>query len=398
MDDRSTRSTHIGRVRMIRQCAVMVGGLGTRLGSLTASTPKPLLPVAGRPFLAWLLRELTRFGIEETILLTGFRTDRIRAALPDIAAHIPVNMRITISEEPGPAGTGGALWHARSLLDKRFLVCNGDSLFAANLAPLLSRPLPESEAALGHLLLRHVADAARYGIVEAACGRVTSFREKTGESRPAWINAGIYAFDQRILAHLSETCSLERDVLAPLASAGCLNAMQANGYFIDIGIPDDLALAQTSLPRHVLRPALFLSLGCIIKNRHRRNEIASRPEWVDGALDVIRLATESGWHVFILCSQSLEGKDPKTHRQIAEQVQNAGGTIDDMRYCSDKPQQDSLTDLITAWEINPKTALIIGTNAQETQAGNAAAATTHLFPGGNILSFLQPLLTAPASR
>jgi D-glycero-D-manno-heptose 1,7-bisphosphate phosphatase len=167
--------------------------------------------------------------------------------------------------------------------------------------------------------------------------------------------------------------------------------MQADGYFIDIGIPDDLARAQTSLPRHALRPALFLNLCCIVKHRHSRNEIASGPEWVDGALEALRLATEFGWHVFVLSNPS-----DAEQRGIAEKVHNAGGTI--CRYRAHKPQRDTLTDLITAWEINPKTALVIGADAEETRAGTAVGATAHLFPGGNILSFLQQHITPAASQ
>ena len=74
------------RPATVRQCAVLVGGLGTRLGALTADTPKPLLPCGDRPFLAWLLREFIRFGVEEFVLLTGHLSDRLRDSLAGIAA------------------------------------------------------------------------------------------------------------------------------------------------------------------------------------------------------------------------------------------------------------------------------------------------------------------------
>src|SRR4051812_49038980 len=122
----------------IRQCAVLAGGLGTRLGALTANAPKPLLPCGDRPFLAWLLREFIRFGVEEFVLLTGHLSEQVEARVQELTALLPRKVRVVIGREPARGGTGGALYHAREHLAERFLLCNGDSLFDCNLARLLS--------------------------------------------------------------------------------------------------------------------------------------------------------------------------------------------------------------------------------------------------------------------
>src|ERR1700744_2067651 len=93
----------------IRQCAILVGGAGTRLGALTATTPKPLLPCGDRPFLAWVMREMLRFGVRDFLLLTANRSAALRAAGPDRARSLPMAVRIECAEEPLRAGTGGAL-------------------------------------------------------------------------------------------------------------------------------------------------------------------------------------------------------------------------------------------------------------------------------------------------
>lgn len=90
----------------ITQCTILVGGLGTRLGTRTANTPKLILPCGDRPFLAWLLREFVRFGVTEFLLLTGHLSVDVEKAAHDIAAALPRDVRITISEEPVRAGTG----------------------------------------------------------------------------------------------------------------------------------------------------------------------------------------------------------------------------------------------------------------------------------------------------
>ena len=114
-------------MRAIRQAAILIGGRGTRLGPLTASTPKPLLPCGDRPFLAWQLRELCRYGVDEVLLLAGHQAGDVVAALPALAAGLPRPMRLECVTEPSPAGTGGALFHAGPRLAERFLLLNGDS-------------------------------------------------------------------------------------------------------------------------------------------------------------------------------------------------------------------------------------------------------------------------------
>ena len=88
----------------IRQCAVLVGGLGTRLGELTATTPKPMLPCGDRPFLAWLLLELIRFGVEDVVLLTGYRSEAVQAVLAEsafIGFHQRRRRRLHLAWPPG---------------------------------------------------------------------------------------------------------------------------------------------------------------------------------------------------------------------------------------------------------------------------------------------------------
>ena len=123
----------------IRQCAILVGGKGTRLGALTATTPKPLLPCGDRPFLAWVMREMVRFGVRDFLLLTGHLSEKLRACVPELARCLPPEVRIDCAEEPAGAGTGGALYHARRHLDDRFLLCNGNSLLRRQSCPPAGR-------------------------------------------------------------------------------------------------------------------------------------------------------------------------------------------------------------------------------------------------------------------
>jgi D,D-heptose 1,7-bisphosphate phosphatase len=396
----------------IRQCAVLVGGLGTRLGALTADTPKPILPCGDRPFLAWLLRECVRFGVEDFLLLTGHLSERVEAAAEAILPTLPGRPRIAICREPVRAGTGGALVHARERLDARFLLLNGDSLFDCNLANLLADAARDGSDVIGRMVLRQLDDASRVGVVTLDGDHVRPVAVGGGT-----INAGIYAFRRSLLDHVAPVCSLERDVLPRLAAQGTLRGTVGQGYFRDIGVPDDFAAAQTEVPRLLHRRALFLDRDGVINHDHRYVGTRERFEWTDGARAAIRHATQSGWHVFVVTNQSgiargfySEADLAVLHDWMADEVRRERGTIDDLRYCpyhpdgtvpayrrhSDwrKPAPGMLLDLMRAWELDPSRCVLIGDQASDLEAAGAAGMAAHRFTGGDLHAFVAQKLAA----
>jgi D-glycero-D-manno-heptose 1,7-bisphosphate phosphatase len=425
----------------IRQCAILVGGLGTRLGALTATTPKPMLPIGDRPFLAWLMREFVRFGVEEFLLLTGHLSAQVEARVQALADLLPRAARVVISEEPERAGTGGAVFHARARLAERFLLCNGDSLFDCNLARLLAAAEADGPEVVGRIVLRRIEDASRYGVVELDGDRVVAFRARpppgtldaptldaptldvptldegtSGIGTAGVINAGVYVYDRRLLDELTPHCSLERDVMPLLAERGALRGTVAEGYFRDIGIPEDLARAREEMPRVLRRRALFLDRDGVINVDH--GYVASRAqfEWIPGARAAIRAATDSGWHVFVVTNQAgiarglyTEAKMHGLHGWMTDEIRRAGGTLDDLRFCPfhadatvaayrdpahpwRKPAPGMLLDLIRAWQIDPAQAVLVGDKDTDLQAAAAAGVPAHKFTGGNLLDVVLPLL------
>jgi D-glycero-D-manno-heptose 1,7-bisphosphate phosphatase len=407
------------RTVTVRQCAVLVGGLGTRLGALTANTPKPLLPCGDRPFLAWLMREFVRFGVEEFVLLTGFRAIDVEASVQLLSALLPREARIVVSQEPQQAGTGGALYHARDRLDQRFLLCNGDSLFDCNLARLLSAD--DEPDTIGRMMLRRMDDASRYGVVAMQGDRVSAFRARSSDSAAGLINAGIYLLDRCVLDDLAPVCSLEADILPRLATRGALRGTVSEGYFRDIGIPGDFASAQREIPRLLHRRAVFLDRDGVVNLDHGYVGSRDRFAWTPGALDAIREATEAGWHVFVVTNQSGvargyydEAAVVALHDWMSDEARRAGGTIDDIRYCpyhedavvpayrraSDwrKPGPGMLLDLIRAWELDPSRCVLVGDQPTDMAAADAAGIRAFHFPGGNLAEFVRPLIQEPACR
>ncbi len=399
----------------IAQCAILAGGLGTRLGSLTEATPKPLLSRAGRPFVAWLMRELSRYGVSEFVLLTGHLSEEIERALPGIQALLPRRVSISVSREPFRAGTGGAVFHARDRLRDRFLLCNGDSLFDTNLGALLSAAANDPPDIAARMLLRELPDASRSGVVTLEGDRVTTFLERPAPGTPGIINAGVYACGRALLDSLRPDCSLEADILPMHAVAGRLRGTIGEGYFRDIGVPNDFDRAGDELEALRGRKALFLDRDGVINVDHGYVGSRDRFEWIPGALDAMRHATANGWHVFIVTNQSGVGRgyyDSAAVRDlldwIAEEARRHGGTIDDARFCPfhpdatvpafrahsnwRKPAPGMLVDLTRAWELDPARCVMIGDQDTDLQAAASAGVAGFKFPGGNLLEFLGPIL------
>jgi len=222
------------------EAIVLVGGLGTRLRPVIGHVPKPMAPVARRPFLAWLLDRLADCGLRRVILATGYRAD----AIERVVGRRWLQMEVDYSVEEAPLGTGGAVrLAASSLRGDGVHVLNGDTW-------LLYAPaaLEEAVRRLGvwsGMALAYVPDAGRYGSVAVSDGKVVGFREKSAIGA-GWINAGCYFLTDAALDALPELeCfSLENDVLLPWAQDGAIAAFKRTSGFIDIGVPADYARAQ----------------------------------------------------------------------------------------------------------------------------------------------------------
>lgn len=222
------------------EAIVLAGGFGTRLRGVVDDVPKPLAPVAGRPFLAWLLDRLAASGIRRCILATGYLSALIEQR---IGTHWQ-GMDIAYSLEPEPLGTGGAIrLAANQLRGDAAHVLNGDTWLEYD--PAVLEDAACAAGASMAIALARVDDVARYGSVDVDHGRVAGFREK-GEVGPGWINAGCYFLDADALATLPtrDAFSFEQDVLQPRVQAGAVAAFTATAGFIDIGVPEDYARAQ----------------------------------------------------------------------------------------------------------------------------------------------------------
>lgn len=231
---------------MLPPVCILAGGLGTRLGERVRDTPKPLLEVAGEPFLLHQLRLLAAHGAREIVLCVGYLGTQIEQTIgPE-----RFGLRIAYSfDGPEPVGTLGAIRRARELLGARFLVLYGDTYlrvdYAAAERAWRNSGLPALMCVL-HNVGRWEASNALY-----ADGRVQAYDKRAPLAQMQWIDYGLGGLEQRALDGVAADVRDLAELYRELAAAGQLCGYEARERFLEIGTP--AALAETDV---LLRAAL----------------------------------------------------------------------------------------------------------------------------------------------
>lgn len=389
---------------MIRQAVILAGGKGTRLGSLTASTPKPVLQVGGEPFLNHLLWNLKRHGVTEVVISTGYRYEVL---LAELEQHPVPGVTLRFVREEEPLGTGGGLRNCLPLLDDRFLVLNGDSVFDMNYLDLAMRD--GDGAAIG---LRSVEDTARYGRVAIAGDLVTSFREK-GESGPGLINSGVYCLSRAVVAELPDgVSSLESDLFPRLAAENRLAAGVYHGFFIDIGIPEDFDRAQTAVPDWRRKPVLFLDRDGVLNVNYGYVHAKDRWTWCRGAREAVKYANDHGVLVIVVTNQAGIGRGYygtgtflELMDWVGEELAASGAHLDGVYHCPHhpeagvgeylrdcdcrKPEPGMLLRAVADWNPDMARSLMIGDSPKDLEAAERAGVAASLLFDPETMDLLQ---------
>jgi len=220
---------------------ILAGGLGTRLRPVLSDRPKVLAEVLGRPFLTYLLDQLSYAGARKVILCTGYMGDRLQEVYGDTYK----SLHLLYSQEDEPLGTGGALRLALPLIKSNpVLVMNGDSYIHADLNSYVDWFFHIDRNA--SVLLAKMPDTSRYGTVKVKKDKsVSAFEEKEKAKGAGWINAGVYLVKTSLLKSIpsGKAFSLEREFFPSLVGNG-LFGYQCKGRFIDIGTPESYIKAE----------------------------------------------------------------------------------------------------------------------------------------------------------
>lgn len=227
---------------MLKEAIILAGGFGTRLQTVVSDVPKPMAPVINEPFLNYVFDYLKHYHIEHVVLSTGYLADKISEYYKNEFQGI----KISYTKEETPLGTGGGI---RLAMEKchtqHVLVLNGDSFFDVNLKQYFNQHISfHSDCSLA---LRKVDNAARYGTIKLEDGFIKAFKEKDSIEKEGLINGGVYIIDRELFLNKTEALkpfSIEKDFFETRINELNLMGFEYEGYFIDIGIPEDYNKAQ----------------------------------------------------------------------------------------------------------------------------------------------------------
>jgi len=332
---------------MIKEAIILAGGLGTRLRDAVPDLPKCMAPVAGRPFLFYVINYLRSQGIEKFILSLGHKHEVIEEYLNDKFSTL--NYQLSI--EDSPLGTGGAIQLACAVAtEKNIVIINGDTLFKANL----------HEAAIFHdhniaectLLLKPMSNFDRYGVVTINNENlVESFKEKTFYEKGT-INGGIYLLNtgKFLDEEFPSKFSFEKDYLEKYYKERRIYGLVQDKYFIDIGIPEDFQRAQSEIKQPALKLneidkswTVFIDRDGVINYEKIEDYILNWDEFrfYEGVKKCFKKLSEKFGKIIIVSNQRGVGKGLMTEAGLKEinsrmqqEIEAAGGRIDHIYYCT----------------------------------------------------------------
>ncbi len=243
------------------KAVILVGGQGTRLRPLTVGVPKPMVPLANKPFVSYVLEHLRQNGVNEVVFSMGYLPDGIKSYFGDGSDF---GIKLTYAVEDHPLGTAGAVKNVEQhIQDGDFLVLNGDILTDLDLRALVE--FHRQKGASGTISLTPVDDPTAYGLVRTGAeGEVLGFLEK-----PSWdqidtnlINAGTYALKAEVLDMIPAGVeySFERGVFPRLVGGG-LFGFSSDSYWMDIGTPEKYLQAHYDILEKNVRTAVSVCLN-----------------------------------------------------------------------------------------------------------------------------------------
>ncbi|MDR1763306.1 MAG: HAD-IIIA family hydrolase, partial [Dysgonamonadaceae bacterium] len=343
------------------EAVILAGGMGTRLRSVVADVPNCMASVAGKPFLEYLVDSLQNAGFDHIILSLGYKHEAVEEWVEAQRSEgAKEQMRISFVVESEPLGTGGAVKFAlQKASENEVFILNGDTFLDLDYAAMLA--FHRQSGATATLALKKMQNFERYGRVEIDNqNRIVRFAEKQ-HCIEGLINAGVYVINRDVLTALPEKFSIEKDFFEKNVETGSLSGFQTDGYFIDIGIPEDYEKAQkdfSTLPFRTFAPsrlrafpALFLDRDGVI-NVHRPNDYVKSVEefeFIDGAKEALKILAPHFRYICIVTNQRGVGKGLMTERQLAaihsymcDEITKSGGRIDKIYVCTATDDADPM--------------------------------------------------------
>lgn len=357
------------------EAIILAGGFGTRLRHLVPDVPKPMAPVDGRPFLRYILDDLIQKGVTRVVLAVGY----LKEIIIDYFGNSYRGIEIIYSIEDTPLLTGGAVKKAleKCIADTVFVV-NGDTYFDVELSGMKS--FKKRSGVKCVIAATYMYDFSRYGTLNLDKNSIILSFEEKKQLEKGIINGGIYLLDRNYLDDVDKDIfSLEKEVFESRVKKHEFAAFISNGYFIDIGIPEDYKKAQDDFKdKHPLMKAVFFdrdgTLNVDTRYLHKKEDmilVEGMPEfvkkWNDWGYKVIVVTNQSGIARGLYSIEHMKG----LHQYMNEKLSEFGAHIDAFYFCPHhpdftgkcdcrKPASGMIEAAIREFDLKPEYCLLFG--------------------------------------
>lgn len=330
-------------MRPFREAIVLAGGFGTRLAHVVPDVCKPMAPVAGRPFLRFIMDQLAAAGFDRAVVADGYRREQIESFFGPAYR----GMAIEYSPEEAPLLTGGAVKRALSRCESDWVfVLNGDTWLDVDFAAMEAAACDAPEGVSSVIAVKRMRGFERYGTVDVdSDGTLTAFHEKR-PCEEGLINAGVYLLRRDALNNMPEKFSLESDYFERVVGEGALRAVECLGGFIDIGVPEDYELSQTMLAplAKSWKLAMFDRDGTINVDTGHLHE-PEKLELIPSTVDIMRgYSDDPDFKVVVVTNQAgiakglyAEADMHRLHRYMEDELEKLGVHVDAWYFCPHHP-------------------------------------------------------------
>ena len=317
----------------VKQCIILAGGQGSRLGNLTKKCPKPLVKIEGKPFLFYLINNLKLQGFSEFIILTHY----LNKNFVNYFRENFLDTDIKIIKEKEKLGTGGSIRNAYKFLDNEFLVLNGDTLFDINLRDLIFFAR-KAKAKSFIALIKSRNHKEKYSYSLNLDGRVESYKKEKKSIK--YVSGGVYYFKKNsIQSFPKKQLDLDQDVLLKFFKNKSLYAKFYKNSFIDIGSVKYFKKSQNYIPNIINKSVCFLDRDGVLNYDYGYVATKSRFKWKKNVIEAIKFLNKHNYYVIVVTNQAGIGKGfyserklLKLHYWINERVYKAGGYISKFYY------------------------------------------------------------------
>jgi len=385
---------------MIKQAVILAGGLGTRMKPYTEKTPKPMVPVGGRPFLEYITNHLKKSGIKDIVICASYLHEHIEEHFGDGSAF---GVKIRYSVEPEPLGTGGALKLAEKLLDDKFVLLYGDNFWPLNYRKIFEEY--EKHGADGLMMVFDGPAKTTKDNVNVKDGYLTLYDKSRTAPGLKGIDGGMLIFNKKIIKLLPKgKSSLEEVVYPKLIGDKQFAAMVVEDRYYHVSVAEKMPALEEAFMDFRSKHTIFLDRDGAVNVKMPKGDYVKNWgefKFLPGAIDAVRLLGENAYTVLLVTNQSGIARGAMTesdlsdiHSRMIAEMGKRGAYIDRIYYCPHgwhdgckcrKPATGMVDKASKDFNIDPKLGILIGDDDRDMEMARNVGCKGIQIAGGKTL-------------